>query len=248
MNVLQNKVALVTGGNSGIGLAIAKQYIKEGAKVIVTARRKAQLDEAVKELGSNAFGIVSDVTKLADLDAVFATIKEKYGKLDIVVANAGGGTLAPLGEITEESYYKTFDTNVKGVIFTVQKALPLLQRGSSVVIIGSTTSIKGTPAFSIYSATKAAVRNLVRSWILDLKGSGIRVNVLSPGSTLTPGLLGVAPEGQQDEFIESFKSMIPAGRIADADEIAQVAVFLASEASSYVNGAEYFVDGGLAQV
>lgn len=248
MNSLKHKIALVTGGNSGIGLAIAKRFISEGATVIITGRRQAELDKAVASLGENASGVRADVSKLHDLDKLYEAIKSKHGHLDVLVANAGGGELAPLGEITEESFDSTFATNVKGVLFTVQKALPLLVDGSSVVLTGSTTSCKGTKSFSVYSATKAAVRNFARTWILDLKSRKIRVNVLSPGPTKTPGLLGLAPAEHQQGMLDQFAAQIPLGRVGEPDEIGKVAVFLASDASSFVNGIELFADGGAAQV
>jgi NAD(P)-dependent dehydrogenase (short-subunit alcohol dehydrogenase family) len=246
-NSLEGKVALVTGGSTGIGLGTAQVFAERGAKVFITGRRQDALDAAVKEIGHGAVAIRSDATKLDELDAVFARIKADAGKLDIVFANAGGGTMVPLGELTPAHYDATFDLNVKGVVFTVQKALPLMKSGGSIIINGSTTSIKGTPAFSIYSATKAAVRNLARSWALDLRGTGIRVNVISPGPILTPGLLGVAGE-QADAMVEMFKGQIPLGRVGAPREIGTVAAFLASDDSSFVNGVELFVDGGLAQV
>ncbi|AUG99967.1 oxidoreductase [Prodigiosinella confusarubida] len=248
MKKLKGKIALVTGGNSGIGFAIAKKFIQEGASVIITARRKVKLDQAVEELGEKATGFQADISKLDELDNLYQMIKEKFGHLDIVAANAGGGELQALGEITEESYYSTYDTNVKGVIFTVQKALPLMSSSASIILTGSTASAGGTPAFSVYSSSKSAVRNLARSWILDLKGKGIRINVLSPGSTETPGLAGLVPEAHKDEFISSFTSQVPLGRLAEPSEIASVAAFLASDDASYINGAELFVDGGLAQI
>lgn len=245
---LENKVALITGGSSGIGYAIAKKFLAEGAKVVITGRRKDHLDRAVQELGPDSFGVQADVTKLTELDQLYVTIREKFKHLDIVVANAGGGALEALGEISEANFDQTFNTNVKGVVFTVQKSLPLLRKGASIILIGSTTSAMGTPAFSIYSAMKAAVRNLVRSWVLDLKGRDIRVNVLSPGTTLTPALLSIGGENNQDAVLAGFKAQVPMGRIADPSEIANVACFLASDAASYVHGAEFFADGGLAQV
>lgn len=248
MAKLDGKIALVTGGNSGIGFAIARQFIEEGATAIVTARRKSKLDEAVAELGDRATGFVADVSNLKALDELYQYISDKFGRLDIVVANAGGGKFQPLGEITEDNYYSTFDTNVKGVIFTVQKALPLLSSSSSVILTGSTTSVSGTPAFSVYSASKSAVRNLVRSWIIDLKGTGIRVNVLSPGPTKTPGLVGLVPEEQEDAFLSSSASAIPLGRIGDPKELGTVAAFLASDDASFINGIELFADGGQAQM
>ena len=248
MGKLEGKIALVTGANSGIGLAIAKRFISEGASVIITARRKPQLDEAVSALGPKATGIPTDISKLSDLDSLFSAIKTKFGHLDIVVANAGVGDLQPLGEITEDSYDRTFNTNVKGTLFTVQKALPLLRPTSSVIITGSSASVMGTAAFSVYSATKAAIRNLVRSWILDLRGKGIRINVLSPGPVKTPGLSGIVPAEHEQALLDTLRAQVPLDRIADPDEIGKVAVFLASDDSSYVNGAELFADGGAAQV
>ncbi|RBO81873.1 SDR family NAD(P)-dependent oxidoreductase [Marinomonas aquiplantarum] len=248
MKKLDGKIALITGGNSGIGFAIARRFIQEGARVIITARRKVKLDQAVAELGEKATGFQADISKLDELDNLYQMIKEKFGHLDIVAANAGGGELQALGEITEESYYSTYDTNVKGVIFTVQKALPLLSSSASIILTGSTASAGGTPSFSVYSSSKSAVRNLARSWILDLKGKGIRINVLSPGSTETPGLVGLVPEEHKASFVSSFASQVPLGRVAEPDEIASVAAFLASDDASYVNGAELFVDGGLAQI
>ncbi|WP_017301770.1 glucose 1-dehydrogenase [Nodosilinea nodulosa] len=249
MNKLQGKVALVTGGNSGIGLATAKQFVAEGAYVFITGRRQAELDAAVKAIGENIRGVQSDVSNLADLDRLFATIQQEKGHLDVVFANAGGGAIAPLGSITEEHFDKTFDTNVKGLLFTVQKALPLLPEGSSIVLNASTASIKGTPAFSVYSATKAAVRSFARNWTLDLKGRKIRVNAISPGVVPTPGydLLGLN-EQQMQEFVDSQAIGIPLGRVGTPDEIAKAVVFLASDDSSFVNGIELFVDGGMAQI
>lgn len=248
MAKLDGKIALVTGGNSGIGFAIAKQFIDEGAFVIVTARRKSKLEEAVSELGDRAAGFAADVSNLKALDDLYQYIKDKFGRLDIVVANAGGGKFQSLGEITEDNYYSTFDTNVKGVIFTVQKALPLLSSSSSVILTGSTTSVSGTPAFSVYSASKSAVRNLVRSWIIDLKGTGIRVNVLSPGTTKTPGLVGLVPKEQEDEFLHAASAEIPLGRLGEPQELGKAAAFLASDDASFINGIELFVDGGQVQI
>jgi NAD(P)-dependent dehydrogenase (short-subunit alcohol dehydrogenase family) len=249
-NALKGRVAVITGGNSGIGLAIAKRFVSEGAAhVYITGRRQEELDAAVAAIGDNASGVRSDVTDLADLDALYETVRARSGRIDVVVANAGGGSgAAPLGAITEEQVDNTFAINVKGVLFTVQKALPLLGPGASVILTGSTNSITGGASLSLYSAAKAAVRNFARSWIIDLKGQGIRVNVLSPGPTETPGLLGLAPPERHKAFLESFASQIPLGRVGHPDEIAKAAVFLASDASSFVNGAELFVDGGLAQI
>jgi NAD(P)-dependent dehydrogenase (short-subunit alcohol dehydrogenase family) len=234
---LVGKIAVITGGSTGIGLAIAKRFAAEGAEVVITGRRQAELDAAVAEIG-----------ELAELDALFEQVRTEHARIDVLVANAGGGEIMPLGAITEEHFDKTFDINVKGVLFSVQKALPLLGEGSSIILTGSTTSILGGEAFSVYSATKAAVRNFARSWILDLKGKGIRVNVLSPGPTKTPGLLGLVSSDQQQALLEIFVAKIPLGRVGDPDEIAKAAVFLASDASSFVNGIELFVDGGQAQI
>ncbi|WP_413722279.1 SDR family oxidoreductase [Sodalis sp. RH23] len=245
---LQGKIALVTGGSTGIGLGIARQFINEGAFVFITARRQAQLDDALAELGSNAFGIQADVADLGALDNLFARIKEHKGHLDIVVANAGGGELLGLADITEEHYDRTFNINVKGVLFTVQKSLPLLAKGASVILTGSTTSAIGGKNFSVYSATKAAIRNFARSWIQDLEGQDIRVNVLSPGPVKTPGLLGLVESDQQQALVDSFAALVPLGRVGHPDEIGKAAVFLASDAASFVNGAELFVDGGQAQI
>ncbi|MEH2354599.1 glucose 1-dehydrogenase [Nostoc sp.] len=246
---LSDKVALVTGGTSGIGLATAKRFVAEGAYVFITGRRQTELDAAVNEIGKNVMGIQSDVSKLADLGRLYATIKQEQGHLDVIFANAGIGEFAPLGSITEEHFDKTFNTNVKGLLFTVQKALPLMPEGASVILNASTTSIKGTPAFSVYSATKAAVRSFARNWILDLKDRQIRVNAVSPGVVPTPGynLLGLSEE-QLKAFVESQASTIPLGRVGKPDEIAKAVVFLASDDSSFVNGIELFVDGGVAQI
>jgi NAD(P)-dependent dehydrogenase (short-subunit alcohol dehydrogenase family) len=245
---LQDKVAVVTGGSTGIGLAIAKAFVDEGAHVFITGRRQAALDEAVAELGDHVDAVRADSCNLDELDALFATVKDRKGRLDILVANAGGGVNGALGSITEEGFDSTFATNVKGVVFTVQKALALLAEKSSVILIGSTTSEMGLPGASVYAATKAAVRNFARSWIVDLKGRGIRVNVLSPGPTRTPGLLGIPAPEQQKAFLESVAATVPLGRLGRPDEIAAAAVFLASEAASFVNGSELFVDGGQAQL
>jgi NAD(P)-dependent dehydrogenase (short-subunit alcohol dehydrogenase family) len=246
---LTDKIALVTGGTSGIGLATAKRFVAEGAYVFITGRRQEQLDATVKEIGRNVTGVRSDVSSLGDLDRLYATIQKEKGRLDVLFANAGGGQLAPLGEITEEHFDSIFATNVRGLVFTVQKALPLMPRGSAIVLNASATSIKGTPGFSIYSASKAAVRNLARSWTLDLKEAGIRVNVLSPGVVPTPAydLLGLKGE-QLAGFIEMQAQTIPLGRVGTTDEIAKAAVFLASDDSSFVNGVELFADGGMTQV
>lgn len=249
MKKLEGKIALVTGGNSGIGLATAKQFVAEGAYVYITGRRQVELDAAVEAIGKNVTAVQSDVSNLADLDRLFATIKQEQGHLDIIFANAGGGQIAPLGAITEEHFDKTFNINVKGLLFTVQKALPLLPEGASIILNASITSIKGTPAFSVYSATKAAVRSFARNWILDLRERKIRVNAISPGVVPTPGYDHLGLNDQQlQEFVDSQASTIPLGRVGKPDEIAKAVVFLASADSSFVNGIELFVDGGMAQI
>ncbi|MDZ7968567.1 MAG: SDR family oxidoreductase [Nostoc sp. DedSLP03] len=249
MRKLEGKIALVTGGNSGIGLATAKQFVAEGAYVYITGRRQAELDAAVEAIGKNVTAVQSDVSNLANLDRLFATIEQEQGHLDIIFANAGGGQIAPLGAITEEHFDKTFNTNVKGLLFTVQKALPLLPEGASIILNASITSIKGTPAFSVYSATKAAVRSFARNWILDLRERKIRVNAISPGVVPTPGYDHLGLNDQQlQEFVDSQASTIPLGRVGTPGEIAKAVVFLASDDSSFVNGIELFVDGGMAQI
>lgn len=249
MGKLEGKIALVTGGNSGIGLATAKQFVAEGAYVYITGRRQVELDAAVEAIGKNVTAVQSDVSNLADLDRLFATIKQEQGHLDIIFANAGGGQISPLGAITEEHFDKTFNVNVKGLLFTVQKALPLLPEGASIILNASTASIKGTPAFSVYSATKAAVRSFARNWTLDLRERKIRVNAISPGVVPTPGYDHLGLNDQQlQEFVDSQAVAIPLGRVGTPDEIAKAVVFLASDDSSFVNGIELFVDGGMAQI
>lgn len=248
-NTLAGKITLVTGGTSGIGLATALRFIAEGAFVFVTGRKQDQLDAALEQLGPNAAGVRGDVSNLADLDRVFDVIRAQEGRLDVLFANAGGGSILPLGAITEEHFDGIFDTNVRGLVFTVQKALPLMPRGASIVLNASTTSIKGTPGFSIYSASKAAVRNLARSWTLDLKPVGIRVNVVSPGVVPSPAYdgLGLTKEEVQG-FIDVQVQTIPLGRVGTPDEIAKAVVFLASDESSFIGGIELFVDGGMTQI
>jgi NAD(P)-dependent dehydrogenase (short-subunit alcohol dehydrogenase family) len=248
MGTLEGKVAVITGGSSGIGLATAKCFAAEGAEVFITGRRSPSLEKAMKEIGGRVTSFQGDMSSLADLDRLYALVKKKAGHIDVLHANAGGGEFASLGNITEEHFDRTFATNVKGVLFTVQKGLALLKDGASIILTGSTTSITGTASFSVYSATKAAIRNFARCWILDLKDRSIRVNVLSPGSTKTAGLLGLVPPDQTDALLAGFAEDIPLGRVGDASEIAKVALFLASEESSFVNGIELFVDGGSAQV
>ena len=247
---LANKIALVTGATSGIGLSTAKLFAAEGARVYITGRRKDALDKALAEIGNGAIGVQADSANNEDLDKLFAQVQSEQGRLDVLVVNAGGGTMLPLGQITEEQIDDSFGRNVKAVIFTVQKALPLLGNGSSVVLTGSTAGTEGTAAFSVYSASKAAVRNLARSWALDLKGTGIRVNVVSPGATRTPGLVELAGDDkeQQQGLLDYLASRIPLGRVGEAEEIAKATLFLASDDASFVNGAELFADGGQAQV
>ena len=239
---LQGKVAVITGGTSGIGLATAKLFVKEGAYVFITGRRQKELDEAVKAIGSNATGVQGDVARLADLDRLYEAVKTK-GRIDIVFANAGAAEFAPLGKITEEHFDKLFGTNVKGTLFTVQKALPLMNDGGSIILNGSVASVKGTPAFGVYGATKAALRSFVRTWTSDLKDLYIRSNVVSPGPTDTPIV-----DGQPEDAIARIVSTIPMGRMGDPDEIAKAALFLASDDSSFMTGIELFVDGGGGQV
>lgn len=249
-NRLQDKIALVTGATSGIGLATAKLFASEGACVYITGRRRDALDQAIAEIGHGVVGIQADSSSDTDLDRLFAQIKAEQGRLDVLVVNAGGGSMLPLGQITEEQIDDTFGRNVKAVIFTVQKALPLMGKGASIVLTGSTAGTEGTAAFSVYSASKAAVRNLARSWALDLKGTGIRVNVVSPGATHTPGLVELAGDdkAQQQGLLDFLASRIPLGRVGNPDEIAKASLFLASDDASFVNGAELFADGGQAQV
>jgi len=245
---LHGKVAIVTGGSSGIGLASAGELAARGAKVFITGRRQAELDKAVAAIGKGVVAIRADVSKLEDLDRAYAQIARDAGHLDIVFANAGGGDMVPLGSITEEHFDRIFGTNVRGVLFTVQKALPLLKDGGSIVLTGSTTSVKGTGNFSVYSASKAAVRNFARSWLLDLKPRGIRVNVISPGPVATPGLAGLVPPEYKEGLFTQLASGVPMGRLAEPEEIAKVVAFLASDDASFVNGVELFVDGGVAQI
>jgi len=248
-NRFSNKVVVVTGGTSGIGLATAKAFAGEGASVFITGRRQDALDAAVKAIGGKVTGVRGDMASLADIDRLYDTVQQKHAQIDVIFANAGGGEFAPLGAISEEHYQRTFDTNVKGVLFTVQKALPLLRDGASVVLNSSTTSISGTPAFSVYSASKAAVRSFARNWILDLKDRRIRVNAISPGVTETAGVNELFGGGAQAQDVkDTLASQIPAGRIAQPEEIAKAVLFLASDDASFVNGVELFVDGGQVQI
>src|ERR1700682_2467695 len=249
MAKLEEKMALVTGGNRGTGLATAKRFVNEGAYVFMTSRRERELAAAVKEIGSNVTGIQGDVSNLGDLDRLFAQIKREKGRLDIVFANAGIGKYAPFGEITEEFYDSIFDTNVTGLLFAGQKALPLWPDGASIILNASIVASKGLPSNSVYSATKAAVRSFARTWTTDLKARRIRVNAVSPGSTDTPGLsdlLASSETGQQR--LKMISNSVPLGRLGTPDEIAKAVVFLASDDSSYITGTELFVDGGMAQV
>src|SRR5580704_12766706 len=239
---LQGKVAVITGGTTGIGLATAMLFVKEGAYVFVTGRRQKELDEAVQAVGANVTGIQGDVANLADLDRLYEAVKAK-GRIDVIFANAGVAEFAPLGKITEEHFDKLFDINVKGTLFTVQKAVPLMNDGGSIILNGSVASVKGTPAFGVYGATKAALRSFVRTWTLDLKDRHIRSNVISPGPTDTP-----AVDGQPADAIARIVATIPIGRMAEPDEIAKAALFLASDDSSFVTGIELFVDGGRGQI
>ena len=243
MGKLQGRVALVTGGTEGIGLAIAKLFAEEGAYLFITGRRQRELDEAVKKIGDNVAGIQGDVANMADLDRLYETIGRAKGRIDVVVANAGVGEFAAFGKATEEHFDKLFDINVKGTFFTVQKALPLLVEGGSIILIGSVASVKGTSSFGVYGATKAALRSFARTWTTDLKERRVRTNVLSPGPIKTP-LSG----RQSPDAIARIVSTVPMGRMGEPDEIARAALFLASDDSSFVTGIELFADGGRGQV
>jgi NAD(P)-dependent dehydrogenase (short-subunit alcohol dehydrogenase family) len=247
MGKLEGKVAVVTGGNSGIGLAAAKRLVADGAYVFVTGRRQGELDAAVAGIGRNATGVRGDVSNLADLDRLFAAVKERKGRIDILFANAGIAEGARLGEISEEHFDRAFGINVKGTLFTVQKALPLLAQGASIILTSSVVGSKGLPGLSVYSATKAALRSFARTWTADLKDRKIRVNVISPGAVDTPGLRGLAQKDGEG-LNELYRDRVPLGRVGRPEEIASAVSFLASDESSYVTGIELFVDGGLAQV
>jgi len=247
MGKLDGKVAVVTGGNSGIGLATAKRLVADGAYVFITGRRKSELDAAVEQIGRNVTAVQGDVSKLADLDRLFATVKEVKGRIDIVFANAGIAEAAPLGAISEDMFDRTFGANVKGALFTVQKALPLLRDGASIILTSSIVGSKGFANVSVYSATKAALRSFARTFTTDLQSRKIRVNVVSPGAIDTPGLRGLA--NTDGEGLNSrYRDRVPLGRVGRPDDIASAVSFLASDDSSYVSGIELFVDGGLAQV
>jgi NAD(P)-dependent dehydrogenase (short-subunit alcohol dehydrogenase family) len=249
MGRLEGKIAVITGANSGIGLASAKRFVAEGAHVYITGRRQEELDKAVRTIGAGVTAVQGDVSNLADLDRLFSKVRSDNRRIDVLFANAGLGALEPLGNITEAAFDLVFGVNVKGAVFAVQKGLPLMGEGGSIILTGSTTASRGTPAFSIYSASKAAIRNLARSWALDLRATGIRVNVLSPGPTLTPGIerlkARLASTGQKDGALIPETTL---GRIGRPEEVAAVALFLASDDSSFMTGSEVFVDGGVAQV
>lgn len=241
---LSDKVAVVTGGSSGIGLGIAKRFAEAGARVFIVGRRRSELENAAAAIGNNAAAIQGDVSSLADLDRIYAAIGANAGRIDVLAVSAGVYEFGTFGEITEAHFDKTFNTNVRGTLFTVQKALPLLSRGSSVILIGSMVSIKGFASCSVYNASKAAIRSFARTWIVDLKGRDIRVNVLSPGYTDTPGLSEFVTDGEK----ASMAASVPLGRIGVPDDLGKAAVFLASNDSAYVTGIELFVDGGAAQI
>jgi len=242
-NKLEGKIAVVTGGSAGIGLGMAKAFAADGAHVFITGRRQEELDKAVAEIGSGAIGIQADASKLADLDRVYDTIKAKHDHIDVLALNAGFFEFGPIGQITEEHFDTTYNTNVKGLLFAFQKALPLLPQGASVLLTGSIAAFKGMPAMSVYGSTKAAIRSMVRAWIVETKGLGIRINVLNPGHTSTPGFHGLIPAEALPGVIES----IPVGRLGTPDDHGKVALFLASDDSAYVTGIELDVDGGAAQ-
>jgi NAD(P)-dependent dehydrogenase (short-subunit alcohol dehydrogenase family) len=242
-NKLEGKTAVITGGAEGIGLATAKLFVQEGAYVFITGRRQKELDAAVKEIGGNVSGIQGDIAQLADLDRLYQTVSKVKGRIDIVFANAGVGEVVPIGEVTAKHFDKLFNINVRGTLFTVQKALPILHDGSSIILNGSVASVKGTAGFGVYGASKAAIRSFVRTWTTDLKERRIRSNVVSPGPINTPLL-----NRQSPEMIARIASTIPMGRLGEPEEVAKVALFLASDDSSFVTGIELFVDGGRAQV
>ena len=250
MKKLEGKVAVITGGSSGIGLATAQRFVAEGAYVYITGRRQSELDTAVRQIGRNVTAVQGDVSNLADLDRLYATVKQQHGRIDIVFANAGvNREFASLGDISEARFDNTFNINVKGLLFTVQKALPFLREGSSIILTASSTTRKVQAAISVYAASKAAIRSFARTWTLDLQGRNIRVNAISPGPTRTPGVKGLArTEGEWQQLSAAVAATVPLGRMADPDEIAKAVVFLASDESSYVIGIELFVDGGQAQI
>lgn len=249
MKRLEGKVAVITGGNSGIGLATAKRFVAEGARVVITGRREKELQEAATSIGGNVTTVAGDVTRLEDLDRLYAVVKEKHGHIDVLFANAGWGEIAPLEAATEEHFDKTFDLNAKGTFFTVQKSLPLFKDGGSIILTASVANVRGDPAFSAYAAAKAAVRTFARGWTAELKDRKIRVNSMSPGPIETPALEKVGLTAEQVEQVaEQFASQVPLGRRGKAEEVAAAVLFLASDESSYVTGIDLAVDGGMAQV
>lgn len=246
---LTNKVTVITGANSGIGLATAKEFIGQGAHVYITGRSQEQLDKAAADLGGQVTAVKCDISKMEDIDALISTVKEKHGKIDVLVSNVGIAHFEPLGHITEASYDQLFATNVKGTVFLVQKALPMMSSGGSIILTGSVNGSKGIAAMSVYGATKAALRSLAQSWALDLKGSGIRVNVLSPGATSTENVIkNLDAIGQLDAVTKNLADQSPLGRFAEPREVAKVMLFLASADSSFMTGSELFVDGGFVQI
>ncbi|MGI0052142.1 MAG: SDR family NAD(P)-dependent oxidoreductase [Nitrososphaeraceae archaeon] len=248
-NKLEGKIAVITGGNSGIGLATAKRFVSEGANVFIFGRRQNEIDAGVSEIGKNVIGIQGDVSNLADLDRLFAIVKDQKGHLDILFANAGIAQFAPLGEISEEHFDKILRINVKGLLFTVQKALPILEDGGSIILNASIGSSKGVGGSSVYSATKAAVRSFARTWTVDLRDRKIRVNAISPGPIDTPIFSSITQNEEQSElFKKNIVNAVPMKRMGSPDEVAKVVSFLASDESSYITGIELFVDGGLAQI
>jgi NAD(P)-dependent dehydrogenase (short-subunit alcohol dehydrogenase family) len=248
-NKLEGKIAVITGGNSGIGLATAKRFVTEGAYVFITGRRQKQLDLAVSEIGKNVIGIQSDVSNLADIDKIYNTVKDQKNHIDIIFANAGIAQFAPLEKISEEHFDKIFSINVKGLLFTVQKLLPIFQEGGSIILNASIGSSKGVEETSVYSATKAAVRSFARTWTVDLRHRKIRVNAISPGPIDTPIFSNLMQnEEQSEQFKKNIVNTVPMGRMGTPDEVAKVVSFLASDDSSYITGIELFVDGGLAQI
>jgi NAD(P)-dependent dehydrogenase (short-subunit alcohol dehydrogenase family) len=249
-NKLEGRIALITGGTSGLGLATAQRFVAEGAHVYITGRRQAELDAATEKIGRNVTGVRGDVSRMADLDALFDTIRQAHGRLDVLFANAGGGAFVPLEQVSEEHFDKYFGINVKGTLFTVQKALPLMPPGSAIVLNASMVSVQGVPGFTVYSATKAALRSFARTWSVDLKDRKIRVNVVNPGVVVTPGYKSEL--GMSDEQIKQFEAQAsattPLGRTGTPDEIAKAVVFLVSDDASFITGSALFVDGGAAQI